>query len=455
MKENEKTTSESIPAPEEIKEPTSTKAPKWLKKLETQSWQAELLISGLVVAGLVRLPDFFIHWVEGYIFESTEMGYIFLSIASLLILAGINSLLVFFGIHFLFRAIWVALLGLNSVYPEGIDVNSTNGTGPKYWKKTKEKYPNLSAYNLELDKKCSLIFSLASVTIIMMTAISAIILLIYQLFRLLISLFPFMTDYVLHIGVAIYFLFLIVSIGIQYLAKKYPDNKRVEKWILGYSSIIGGLFSFYIFQKPIGYITSIYSSNVKSKYFILILTVVSFLLGLTGARQTKNNPVYNNFDGEKYFTFNNKPHQFSAFNYDNLRPEGMRVFTPSISSDVVHGKVMKVFIPTVEREKEKMGLKEFNMWERLKSERSFRDSVYEADLSKYIVFNQILVNDLAYPNLDFQYYEHPNASEDGVLIYLPTDHFLKGKNILEIRKNYFSKDGVQKIIKIPFYFEGE
>jgi hypothetical protein len=32
----------------------------WLKELGVQSWQAELVMSGLVVTGLFQLPDLFI-----------------------------------------------------------------------------------------------------------------------------------------------------------------------------------------------------------------------------------------------------------------------------------------------------------------------------------------------------------------------------------------------------------
>ncbi len=428
------------------------KTPKWLKNLEAQSWQAELLISGLVIAGLLQLPELFIRWVEGYILESSEMGYMFLNIASIFFLVSIDSLIIFFGFHFLFRAIWVALLGLNSVFPEGINVDSTSGAGPKYWKKAKEKYPDLSAYNLNLDKRCSLIFSLATVTIIMMSSFSVIILLIYQLFRFLISYFPIVADYVVHIGIGLYLLFSITAFTIQFLAKKYPDNKRVEKFADGFGTVAGTLFSFYIFQKPIGYITSIYTSNVKSKYFILIVMVISFFMGLAGAKQTNDNPIYEYFRTEKYFTFNNRPHQLFSFNYRNLKPEDLQIFTPIITSDVVREDVLKVFIPTIAREKERLGLTELSLLEKLKTKRAIRDSIYRENLSKYADFNQIFVNEQGYQKLDFQYYAHPNAGEKGVMVYIPTSNFVEGKNMLEIRKNYFSKDGVQKIVKIPFYF---
>ncbi len=451
--ENEQKNQENQSSDQEKKK-SGKKTPKWLKALETQSWQAELLISGLLIAGLFQLPDYFISWVEGYIVESNELGFYFFDIASMLILAGIDCLILFFAVHFLFRAIWVALLGLNSVYPNGVDVNSKFGAGPVYWKKAKEKYPNLSAYNIQLDRNCSLIFSLATVTVIMMTSISLFILVAYQLFRLLISIFPIIADYVIHIGIAIYVIFIVFTFTLQYLAKKYPENQKIVNLVNKFSDNTSLVFSFYIFQKPIGYITTIYTSNVKSKLFIPVLLIVSFFLGITGATQTRNNPIYRYFGAEKYVAFNNFPDQIFPFNYDNLRNEGNRIFTPVIESDVVDSKVIKLFIPTIEREKEQMNLVELSMLQRIRSKEEMRDSIDLVNLRKIVAFNQIFVNDQAFQNLNFQYFTNPNRGENGILCYIPTEGFLEGKNILEIRKNFYSKDGDQKIVKIPFYFRG-
>ncbi len=435
------------------KKTVKRKAPKWLKALEAQSWQAELLISGLVIAGLLQLPDIFIHWCEGYILESNEMGFMFLSFASMFLLAGIDSLILFFGFHFIFRSIWIALLGLNSVYPDGIDVGSTNGGGPKIWKKMKEKYPSLSNYNQELDDNCSLVFSVATVTIIFVTSISVLILLIYQLFQLLIAVFPVMSNYVIHIVIGIYVLFTLSSLVMQYLMKKYPDNKRIEKYSLAYGDAIGKAFSLYVFEQAIGYITSILFSNVKSKYFIVVPLIFGFFIGMAGGRHINSNPVYDNFGADEYFTFNNKPFKTFPFNYENLKQENVRIFTPIIPADIIYEDVLKVFIPTIEREKKHMDLVEWGLLKRIKNIGAARDSLHEINLQRYINFNQIFVNDVVCSNLDVQYYTHPNAQEEGILTYIPATKFKKGKNILEIRKNYFSEDGVQKIVKIPFYFE--
>ncbi len=65
------------------------------------------------------------------------------------------------------------------------------------------------------------------------------------------------------------------------------------------------------------------------------------------------------------------------------------------------------------------------------------------------------MNETFYDDLKFQYFTHPHQSEEGILVYIPTQNFKVGENILEIRKEYFSDEGVQKIVHIPFFFEGE
>ena len=428
------------------------KTPEWLRALEAQSWQSELLISGLIIAGLFQLPDFFIHSVAGFMIDASEMGHLFYGYASLFVLAAINSIIVFFGFHFFLRAIWVALLGLNSVYPDGINVHSTSGAGPKYWKRAKEKYPNLSAYNLQLDQQCSVIFSLASVILIVMTSISVIILLIYQLFRLLIAVFPVIADHVVPTLIGLYVLFMVVAFIMQHIAKRYPDNERIARITDRYGSGMRNLFSLYIFRKPVGYISSIYVTNTENKYFPLLIGIFSFFLGLAGARQIDDHPVFDNFDREKYITFNNTPHEIFPYNYDNLRPKDMQIFTPVIDSDQVKGDYVKLFIPTINREKEQMGLKQFSFWEKIHTKRSVRDSVHEAAIRQYATFNRIFVNDIAYSDLDFQYFTHPNANEHGVQVYIPSADFKKGKNVLEIRKNYFSKEGKTEDCTHSFLF---
>lgn len=244
-----------------------------------------------------------------------------------------------------------------------------------------------------------------------------------------------------------------VSLIAQYLGKKYPDNKRIEKFIMGYGLATGSVFSLYIFRKPIGYITAIYTSNDRSKYRKYVFFVVCAIMGFMGAMQMGNNNAFYDFEADKYFTFNNKPYQILAFNYENLLDKDAVIYTPVIQSDVITDDFLKVFIPTIARETEHINFIEPSIKARFRMKTAKRDSLNKVKLEAYKQFNRIYINDVEYPNLDYQFYTHPQATERGLLVYVPSEHFVKGRNILEIRKNYFSKDSVQKIVKIPFFFK--
>ncbi len=436
---------------------TKPKDTNWLKELGEQSWQAELVLSGLVITILFQLPDMFIRWVEPAVIQSGELEGTFLKLASMLFLMGLYCLVILFGIHLLLRGIWIALLGLNSVYPQGVDVNSKKGMGPQYWQKSKEQYPDLTQYNAELDANCSLIFSLATMIIIMVSSLSICILIFYQLIRYLMSVYPVITDNILSIGIGAYLLFTFSGLFAQYLSKKYPDNEKIGKLVVRYGIVMGTLFSLYVFRKPIGYISAITTSNNKSKYGFIVVGIISVLMGYLGGGQISKIDTFTYFETEKYFTFNNRPHQILDLNYENLIGKETPIYTPIIQSDVVSDNFIKLFIPTIGREKAHINLKSkrdiYTISERFKLNSTQREAIEIDNLQAYKQFNRIFINDVEYPNLDFQYHWHQQADDKGLLVYIPTDSCKNGKNILEIRKNYFSKDSVQKVVKIPFFFQ--
>jgi hypothetical protein len=441
------------PNPEKTTGKVKTHDAEWLKELAIQSWQAELVMSGLIITGLLQMPDLFIKWVEPSIIQSGEIEFSFLNMASTFFLIGIDTMIIFFGVHLLFRGIWIALLGLNSVYPNGIDVTSTGGLSEKYWQKAKEKYPDLTAYNVELDATCSVLFSMAAVIVIMISSVSIIILLFYQLIQLLTSYFPILSDYMLPIGIGFYLIFLLVSIIAQYLAKKYPDNEKIAKILTGYGSITSTVFSLYIFRKPIGYISSILTSNSKSKSGRYIFFLACAVMGFMGAKHLESHYAFSDFEAKRYFTFNNKPHQILAFNYENLLDKEAEIYTPVIQSDMVKDDFLKVFIPTIARETEHISFEEYGLMKRIKMTDAQRQARDKERLAAYKQFNQIYINNVVQDSLEYQFYTHPQAAERGLVVYVPSDSFIRGRNILEIRKNYFSKDSVQKIVKIPFFFK--
>ena len=83
-------------------------------KLEQESWQAELIISGVAILGALLLPelvDRFGQWA--LIYFSEDLGlFLILFLFSQYFICG--SLIFGFVVHFILQGIWIGLIGLNS-----------------------------------------------------------------------------------------------------------------------------------------------------------------------------------------------------------------------------------------------------------------------------------------------------------------------------------------------------
>lgn len=96
----------------------------------SRTWEMELLLSGATVFGVLQVPP----WLDGWFYlwfasGSTEVGMMVLPLwiyakLSLLTLAGT------FILHLALRAHWVALIGLDSVFPGGIRLERLEVQGP-------------------------------------------------------------------------------------------------------------------------------------------------------------------------------------------------------------------------------------------------------------------------------------------------------------------------------------
>lgn len=91
-----------------------------LPKHTTPTWEVELLISGVAVFAMMQLPG----WLTGvglYLRPRFDEGWRgVLSILFVYLVSAAVILAATFALHLLLRAYWIALVGVHSVYPDGI-----------------------------------------------------------------------------------------------------------------------------------------------------------------------------------------------------------------------------------------------------------------------------------------------------------------------------------------------
>ena len=90
--------------------------PGWLKTIQLNSWEAELLISALVLYALFQVPDY----IREFQFTNFERDSIFHRFFTILKRA-VQLLSFGYVTHILVRGYWVANVGLSYVFPKGID----------------------------------------------------------------------------------------------------------------------------------------------------------------------------------------------------------------------------------------------------------------------------------------------------------------------------------------------
>jgi hypothetical protein len=108
-------------------QPSTEAIPNWLREIEENSWNLELLISGGAIFTLLQLPELFIEFAFTLKFTNSLPG------TGLFIVLGMFSirlLTVGFILNLLMRAYWLSLVCINYAQRKGIRLNRINWRRP-------------------------------------------------------------------------------------------------------------------------------------------------------------------------------------------------------------------------------------------------------------------------------------------------------------------------------------
>lgn len=198
---------------EQQNEPTNklleNETPAWLIRVQEQSWEPEILVSGIVLYGLFQVPELIEqlhHFLNHFSFEVFSGGTADTTMLAMLKVANV-WLIAGFMMHLLLRSIWVALIGLSYVYKNGVDVKRL---------KMKEQYnrvifktPNYLPNIVRLEEICSTTFAIS-----------------FLLFMFILGGFFFLGVIVVVLTTWLYF---------------FPDRHDFS-WVDPFLTVIGGLY---------------------------------------------------------------------------------------------------------------------------------------------------------------------------------------------------------------------
>ena len=141
MQENRKTTENGT-------------APQWLQSIQLNSWEAELLISALVLYALFRIPESLDYWSLNTFERGSQLHGLIAIIQNAIQLLSLGYIL-----HILVRGVWVATVGFSYVFPSGVATERLKFRGR--FKKELESNGSLVRNVLRLEELCSMIYGIS------------------------------------------------------------------------------------------------------------------------------------------------------------------------------------------------------------------------------------------------------------------------------------------------------
>ena len=100
-----------------MKEENQDQIRQWLRKLEQESWQLELLVSAFTIFLLIQASGAFDSFLDGIVYQYNINASLLTFVYFFLLLLGlaIKALVIFLIIHLLLRGFWIGTIGLRSV----------------------------------------------------------------------------------------------------------------------------------------------------------------------------------------------------------------------------------------------------------------------------------------------------------------------------------------------------
>lgn len=443
---------------------TEEQISQWLKKLQRESWQLELLVSAFTIFLLIGASESFGDALLKMRYEYSFDGLLGLLVVFLaLIHTSIKVLTGFLIIHLLLRGFWIGTIGLRSVQP-AIEYEKLNYSD-FFLKKLKKKVIGLDRLVVILDELCSVIFSLSFLIIFMIISFGLYILFVGLVSVLLGGLVDFIgaeSDGVLFILIFIIVLLILIT-GIIYLID-YFTLGFFKKWGR-ISKIYYPVYKFYSFITLSFISRSIYynliSKYSKKKIRVMYLIIALFIFS----------SGFVNFDQYQYFPEGDSVPVLENNYYDDSRPEDEFVEKVSVASKYVTGDFLSLFLRYNPDDNQRIQsncpdfepLKNdgFNSSIKIKldgglkiSPQDFSEEDKNMLLSCLGDLYKITVNDSVYAELEFFFYEHPEKSQKGIITVIPTQGFRFGSNSISIKKVY-QQDSVQEIddfANLPIWF---
>jgi hypothetical protein len=425
----------------------------WLEKLEQESWQLELLVSGFTIFLLLSAYGAINSYQEGFAFHHEGEGVFYRNAVLLLYVFStcILVLIVNLILHLAFRGFWIGAIGLRSV---GASTDFDRLHYSEFFtEKLKDKVASMDTLIINLDKVCSMVFSFTFLIIFLFISLFLFLLLFtsYQLILqfianyspswlgVVLKYFSFVTSLIFIVAGLVY---LIDSLSLGLVKKSKRLRPVYYPMYVLMSTITLSFLYRTIYYNIITKFPLVYTRLVLIGYLLIIVLIPFFAL-----------------DDYRYFPDNETTNSLSSQYYDDLREEGVFIRKACIPSMTLSDPYLKLFVrynprdnPALKKhcpgfEPAKQG--------RFKHGVSFTkdglilstpkvEETHPVELMNCLQsFYQLKIDNRPVDARQVMFYTHPNREEKGIMMLIDAQNLDKGLHFIHLAKQSLTENELQ------------
>ncbi len=415
---------------------------------EKRNWEMELILVGLVLMGLLQAPDFITQaYTRGVAKFAVTLNMLeVISMGAWTTMAGVRILTACMLLLLVLRGFWIGLLGLNLVYPEGLDQRNLRYS-PRFaaWH---EKYlPDLETLARHIDRVASSVFAFAfliifafisgSLFFIWASLLTAAVNKFLQLIPI-----PFREFFA---GVAGYGLIFPLLTGGLLVA--------VDFFTLGYLKRIKTKW----FAVPYFYVNRVLSTLTLGflqapLYCTLVTHVPKKIIGVILIGFALISFAFITFDLDHFIFLPGEqtPHYVETNYYDNLRQVSKTPLAhgmPTIQADIITDPFMKLYIPYLVLSNDSISAHcpdvkplqsgPFDSAIHIGPHDNPNPIELEARITGVLdcfgTLYTVSIDSVILTDMEFHFYRHPEDDLPGIVTYIDVDYLSRGRHVLHLQ----------------------
>ncbi|HEX8251643.1 MAG TPA: hypothetical protein VF846_00735 [Thermoanaerobaculia bacterium] len=407
------------------------------KSLFQLTRELELLISAGLVLALLQLPALLDTWwnrtsvhMAGAAFGTVFTMYYVGKLVSYGLVVAIAS-------HFLLRGFWVAIMGLRSVFPDGVRRDKLD-QGEIFTKFYDKRLMTLDEIETRVDRVSASVFAFVFL-FLMMFAVLTTWAAVGAGIAWVVTKITGTDRFVMPIMIGTFLLYVVPQsfvASVDKMTKKRKVSPAIERAALkAWGFMHYGTFNF--LYAPVFLTFASHTSKRKMSALLvsfMYAMIAVFMVSIFSARGVLR------YDSYVYYPDQARDHQLRPAHYDNLRDPERPADVPSIQSDIIEGDYLRLFVPYHARDDNDRiralcpGVRPLRSEGFFFASRSKLPAARVAELSGcFDKIYEIALDGKPLQNLGFVFYRHPAASVAGRLALIPVNTLPPGRHLLTVK----------------------